>query len=141
MISANTARDYVRNSRIPYYVIPQPLWGIFIGNSRALLIASEAKQSLGILEFALGILDLRCPLNFAVAAVKRLGIGNSRIPRLLPLLCSLAMTRILANSKLAPVASHRRAKIKSAFLTSAPYLPYLPLCAYHERFLQHFCQR
>ena len=57
MISANTARDYVRNFRIPYYVIPQPLWGIFIGNSRALVIASEAKQSLGILDLVLGILD------------------------------------------------------------------------------------
>ena len=57
MISANTARDYARNSRIPYYVIPKPLWGISIGNSRALVIASEAKQSLGILDLVLGILD------------------------------------------------------------------------------------
>ncbi|MCI6344733.1 MAG: hypothetical protein MSH30_05020 [Campylobacter sp.] len=32
-------------------------------------------------------------------------LGNSRIPRLLRSLCSLAMTRILANSKLAPVAA------------------------------------
>lgn len=31
-------------------------------------------------------------------------LGNFRIPRLLPLLCSLAMTRILANYKLVPVA-------------------------------------
>ena len=38
MISANTARDYARNSR-------------------ALVIASEAKQSLGILDLVLGILD------------------------------------------------------------------------------------
>ena len=103
---------------------------------------------------------MRCPLGFEVAAVKRL--ENSRISRLLRSLCSLAMTRILANSKLAPAAATQGGqpikkpdqqikankkpaavgqKIKSAFLTSAPYLPYLPLCAYHERFLQHFCQR
>ena len=42
---------------LEFPVIPQPLWGIFIGNSRALVIASEAKQSLGILDFALGILE------------------------------------------------------------------------------------
>ncbi|MDY5467369.1 MAG: hypothetical protein SPF98_07285 [Campylobacter sp.] len=34
-----------------------------LGNSKILVIASEAKQSLGIL-------DLRCPLNFVVVAVK-----------------------------------------------------------------------
>ena len=33
------------------------LWWISIGNSRALVIASEAKQSLGILDLVLGILD------------------------------------------------------------------------------------
>ena len=42
---------------LEFPVIPQPLWGIFIGNSRALVIASEAKQSLGILDLVLGILD------------------------------------------------------------------------------------
>ena len=60
-----------RNSRIPYYVIPQHFWGISYGilefvlylrfwglggifsleNSRILVIASEAKQSLEILNF------------------------------------------------------------------------------------------
>ena len=43
-----------RNSRIPYYVIPQPLWGISIWNSRIFVIASEAKQSLEILNSSLG---------------------------------------------------------------------------------------
>ena len=63
-----------RNSRIPYYVIPQPLWGISIWNSsfcfifaflgvrgyfqsqefQNFVIASEAKQSLGILNSSLG---------------------------------------------------------------------------------------
>ena len=42
---------------LEFPVIPQPLWGIFIGNSRALVIASEAKQSLGILNSFLGILE------------------------------------------------------------------------------------
>ena len=42
---------------LEFPVIPQPLWGIFIRNSRALVIASEAKQSLGILDLVLGILD------------------------------------------------------------------------------------
>ena len=68
-----------RNSRIPYYVIPPSpfegslygilefvlylrfwgLGGIFsLRNSRILVIASEAKQSLEILNSFLGILDL-----------------------------------------------------------------------------------
>ena len=41
-----------------------------LGNSRIFVIASEAKQSLGIPNLSLGILDLRCPLNFAVANSK-----------------------------------------------------------------------
>ena len=38
---------------LEFPVIPQPLWGISIWNSRALVIASEAKQSLRILNFYL----------------------------------------------------------------------------------------
>ena len=41
----------VRNSRIAYYVIPQLELGVSIWNSRIFVIASEAKQSLGILDF------------------------------------------------------------------------------------------
>ena len=52
--------DYiVGNSRIPYRdprVKPEDDTGL--GNSRIFVIASEAKQSLGILEFIYGILNL-----------------------------------------------------------------------------------
>ena len=85
-----------RNSRIPYYVIPQRLWRIsiwnssfvlylrFLGlggifslrNSRALVIASEAKQSLEILNSPLGILEF---LEIAsVALLPRNDAGNSK---------------------------------------------------------------
>ena len=42
-----------RNSRIPYYVIPQLDPRISIWNSRIFVIASEAKQSLEILNSSL----------------------------------------------------------------------------------------
>ena len=45
------------SSDFAFCVIPQSLWGISIGNSRILVIASEAKQSLGILNLSLGILE------------------------------------------------------------------------------------
>ena len=51
---------------------PSPFWGISIGNSRALVIASEAKQSLGILDLVLGILDF--------LGVRGCLFWNSRIP-------------------------------------------------------------
>ena len=57
---------------LEFPVIPQPLWGISIGNSRALVIASEAKQSLGILDLVLGILDF--------LGVRGCLFWNSRIP-------------------------------------------------------------
>ena len=45
------------NSRIAYYVIPQLELGISIWNSRIFVIASEAKQSLEILDLVLEILE------------------------------------------------------------------------------------
>ena len=44
---------YLRNSRIPYYVILGLDQRISKGNFRILVIASEAKQSLGILNLFL----------------------------------------------------------------------------------------
>ena len=65
-------RNDAGNSRIPYrdprfkpeddigFEIPRSSWGMTqgLGNSRIFVIASEAKQSLGILNSSLGILDL-----------------------------------------------------------------------------------
>ena len=58
---------------LEFPVIPQTLWGICIGNSRALVITSEAKQSLGILDLVLGILDF-------LGVRGCLFFWNSRIP-------------------------------------------------------------
>ncbi|MCI6564344.1 hypothetical protein [Campylobacter sp.] len=44
-------------------------------------------------------------LSFGLCGSDSKNLGNSRIPRLLRSLCSLAMTRILGNSKLAPAAA------------------------------------
>ena len=60
----------------------QPLWGISIWNSRALVIASEAKQSLGILDLVLGILDflgVRGCLLFGILEFLVNFLRNSRI--------------------------------------------------------------
>ena len=79
-----------RNSRIPYYVIPQLDWGISIWNSRIFVIASEAKQSLEILNLSLGN--------------SRIYLGNSRI--LLALVgkphCSQIYKGYALNRRLAP---------------------------------------